>query len=84
MLRKGAFTKEHFDQDFNYFHEKDLRHPVMSIKRQDVSSLVSSFPDEDPKMLSNFNDLLKKILVLDPDKRLKVEQALSHQFVCGK
>nr|CAB3493514.1 unnamed protein product [Digitaria exilis] len=91
MLRKGAFTKEHFDQDFNYFHEKDLvtkmivkRHPVMSIKRLDVSSLVSSFPDEDLKMLSNFNDLLKKILVLDPDKRLKVEQALSHQFVCGK
>ncbi|CAL4918657.1 unnamed protein product [Urochloa decumbens] len=91
MLRKGAFAKEHFDHDFNYFHEKDpvtkmtvKRHPVMNIKRQDVSSLVSSFPGEDPKMLSNFNDLLKRILVLDPEKRLKVEQALSHPFVSGK
>ncbi|CAN6292224.1 unnamed protein product [Urochloa humidicola] len=91
MLRKGAFAKEHFDHDFNYFHEKDpvtkmtvKRHPVMNIKRQDVSSIVSSFPGEDPKMLSNFNDLLKRILVLDPEKRLKVEQALSHPFVSGK
>ncbi|XP_022678613.1 serine/threonine-protein kinase prp4 isoform X2 [Setaria italica] len=91
MLRKGTFAKEHFDQDFKYFHEKDpvtkmtvKRHPVMNIKRQDVSSVVSSFPGEDPKMLFNFNDLLKRILVLDPEKRLKVEQALSHPFVSGK
>jgi serine/threonine-protein kinase PRP4 len=56
----------------------------MNIKRRDVSSVVSSSPGEDPKMLSNFNDLLKRILVLDPEKRLKVEQALSHPFVSGK
>ncbi|PUZ37392.1 hypothetical protein GQ55_9G115400 [Panicum hallii var. hallii] len=91
MLRKGTFAKEHFDQDFNYFHEKDpvtkmtvKKHPVMNIKRQDLSSFVSSLPGEDPKMLSNFNDLLKRILVLDPEKRLKVEQALSHPFVSGE
>ncbi|RLN19030.1 hypothetical protein C2845_PM02G01040 [Panicum miliaceum] len=91
MLRKGTFAKEHFDQDFNYFDEKDpvtkmtvKKHPVMNIKRQDLSSFVSSFPGEDPKMLSNFNDLLKRILVLDPEKRLKVEQALSHSFVSGE
>ncbi|CAN6303811.1 unnamed protein product [Urochloa humidicola] len=91
MLRKGAFAKEHFDHDFNYFHEKDpvtkmtvKRQPVMNIKRKDVSSIVSCFPGEDPKMLSNFNDLLKRILVLDPEKRLKVELAFSHPFVSGK
>ncbi|KAG2546492.1 hypothetical protein PVAP13_9KG036950 [Panicum virgatum] len=90
MLRQGTFATEHFEQDFNYFNEKDpvtkmtvKKHPVMNIKRQDLSSFVSSFPGEDPKMLSNFNDLLKRILVLDPEKRLKVEQALSHPFVSG-
>jgi serine/threonine-protein kinase PRP4 len=56
----------------------------MNIKRQDLSSFVSSLPGEDPKMLSKFNDILKRILVLDPEKRLKVEQALSHPFVSGE
>jgi serine/threonine-protein kinase PRP4 len=46
--------------------------------------MISSDPKEDPKLLSSFKDLLDKIFVLDPAKRISVEQALSHPFITGK
>ncbi|KAL6847482.1 hypothetical protein ACP4OV_023335 [Aristida adscensionis] len=91
MLRKGAFTIQHFDQDLN-FHateedpvtKKPVRRLMLNIKPKDIGSLISYFPGEDPKMLSNFKDLLDKIFVLDPEKRITVSQALSHPFITGK
>lgn len=35
-------------------------------------------------MLANFKDLLDKIFVLDPEKRMTVAQALTHPFISGK
>ncbi|KAM3271185.1 hypothetical protein ACQJBY_041762 [Aegilops geniculata] len=91
MLRKGAFTMQHFDQDLNFnaieedpVTKKPMRKLILNIKLKDFGSLVSNFPGEDPKMLSNFKDLLEKIFVLDPDKRITVSQALSHPFITGK
>ncbi|XP_073362159.1 serine/threonine-protein kinase prp4 isoform X3 [Aegilops tauschii subsp. strangulata] len=91
MLRKGAFTMQHFDQDLNFnaieedpVTKKPMRKLILNIKPKDFGSLVSNFPGEDPKMLSNFKDLLEKIFVLDPDKRITVSQALSHPFITGK
>uniref|UniRef100_A0A453JEQ2 non-specific serine/threonine protein kinase n=1 Tax=Aegilops tauschii subsp. strangulata TaxID=200361 RepID=A0A453JEQ2_AEGTS len=88
MLRKGAFTMQHFDQDLNFnaieedpVTKKPMRKLILNIKPKDFGSLVSNFPGEDPKMLSNFKDLLEKIFVLDPDKRITVSQALSHPFI---
>ncbi|XP_074562091.1 uncharacterized protein LOC141818506 isoform X2 [Curcuma longa] len=91
MLRKGAFTDQHFDQDLN-FHateedpvtKKPIKRLLFNIKPKDISTLVSSFPGEDPKLLSNFKDLLDRIFVLDPEKRMTVSQALSHPFITGK
>ncbi|ONM32620.1 Protein kinase superfamily protein [Zea mays] len=91
MLRKGAFTMQHFDQDLN-FHatEEDpvtktaVRRLILNIKPKDVGSLFPNFPGEDPKMLSSFKDLLDKIFTLDPEKRITVSQALSHPFITGK
>ncbi|WVZ91534.1 hypothetical protein U9M48_037693 [Paspalum notatum var. saurae] len=91
MLRKGAFTMQHFDQDLN-FHatEEDpvtkmaVRRLILNIKPKDVGSLISNSPGEDPKMLSSFKDLLDKIFILDPEKRITVSQALSHPFITGK
>ncbi|KAK3146316.1 hypothetical protein QOZ80_3BG0264540 [Eleusine coracana subsp. coracana] len=79
MLRKGAFTKQHFDQDLN-FHAQESMTKVAS-KR-----LISSIKEEseNPKLLSNFKNLLEKIFVLDPEKRLKVSEALKHPFISGK
>uniref|UniRef100_A0A0E0JCW7 Serine/threonine-protein kinase PRP4 homolog n=1 Tax=Oryza nivara TaxID=4536 RepID=A0A0E0JCW7_ORYNI len=91
MLRKGAFTMQHFDQDLN-FHateedpvtKKAVTRMILNIKPKDIGSLISNFPGEDPKMLSNFKDLLDKIFVLDPEKRITISQALSHPFITGK
>ncbi|CAN6478770.1 unnamed protein product [Victoria cruziana] len=91
MLRKGAFTDHHFDQDLN-FHateedpvtKKAVKRLLLNIKAKDFSSLISTYPGEDPKMLANFKDMLDRVFVLDPEKRLTVSQALSHPFITGK
>ncbi|XP_042445946.1 serine/threonine-protein kinase PRP4 homolog [Zingiber officinale] len=82
MLRKGAFTDQHFDQDLN-FHateedpvtKKPIKRLLFNIKPKDIGTFVSSFPGEDPKLSSNFKDLLDRIFVLDPEKRMTVSQA---------
>ncbi|XP_020090646.1 serine/threonine-protein kinase prpf4B isoform X2 [Ananas comosus] len=88
MLRKGAFTDQHFDQDLN-FHateedpvtKKTVKRLLLNIKPKDIGALISTFPGEDPKMLASFKDLLERIFVLDPEKRMTVSQALSHPFI---
>ena len=57
---------------------------IPSIKPKDISVIVTNSPGEDLKMLANFRDLLEKVFVLDPDKRITVSQALSHPFITGK
>lgn len=91
MLRKGAFTYEHFDQDLN-FHateedpvtKKAIKRLILNIRPKDIGTIILGSPGEDPKMLADFKDLLDKMFVLDPDKRLTVSQALSHPFITGK
>ncbi|XP_022150585.1 serine/threonine-protein kinase prpf4B-like [Momordica charantia] len=88
MLRKGAFTDQHFDQDLN-FHaseedpvtKKTIKRIIVNIKPKDIGSIIRGSPGEDPKMLANFKDLLDKIFVLDPEKRMTVSQALNHPFI---
>ncbi|XP_042000103.1 serine/threonine-protein kinase prpf4B-like isoform X1 [Salvia splendens] len=91
MLRKGAFTDQHFDQDLNFLatdedpvSKKPIRRLLVNIKPKDFGTLISGSPGEDPKMVANFRDLMEKIFVLDPDKRLNVSQALGHPFITGK
>ncbi|PKA64882.1 Serine/threonine-protein kinase AFC3 [Apostasia shenzhenica] len=91
MLRKGAFIDHHFDPDMN-FHateedpvtKKAVKRLILSIKPKDIGSLVSGSPGEDLRLLANFKDLLERIFVLDPEKRMTVSQALSHPFITGK
>ncbi|CAI9296745.1 unnamed protein product [Lactuca saligna] len=92
MLRKGAFTEQHFDSDLNFVAieedpvTKKTVKRLVNMKAKDISSIVVSSPGEDPKMLANFKDLLEKIFILDPDKRLTVHQALNLSnhwtFIC--
>jgi serine/threonine-protein kinase PRP4 len=91
MLRKGAFVEQHFDQDLNFLAteedpvtKKIIKRLVLNIKPKDMGSIILSSPGEDPKMLINFKDLMEKIFVLDPDRRITVSQALSHPFITGK
>eukprot|EP00268_Persea_americana_P010321 TRINITY_DN141_c0_g1_i1.p1 TRINITY_DN141_c0_g1~~TRINITY_DN141_c0_g1_i1.p1 ORF type:complete len:1151 (+),score=273.84 TRINITY_DN141_c0_g1_i1:170-3622(+) len=91
MLKKGAFAAQHFDQDFN-FHateedpvtKKTVKRLILNIKPKDMGSLITGSPGEDPKMLANFKDLLERVFILDPEKRMTVSQALSHPFITGK
>jgi serine/threonine-protein kinase PRP4 len=57
---------------------------ILNIKPKDIGSIITGSPGEDPKMVVNFKDLLEKIFVLDPDKRMTVSQALTHPFITGK
>ncbi|KAL8470602.1 hypothetical protein ACS0TY_033236 [Phlomoides rotata] len=91
MLRKGAFTDQHFDHDLNFLatdedpvSKKPIRRLLVNIKPKDFGTLISGSPGEDPKLVANFRDLMEKIFFLDPDKRLTVSQALSHPFITGK
>ncbi|CAL1408247.1 unnamed protein product [Linum trigynum] len=91
MLKKGAFVDQHFDQDLN-FHateqdpvsNKIMKRMIVNVKPKDIGSIVKGSPGEDPKMLANFKDILEKIFVLDPEKRMTVSQALNHPFITGK
>jgi serine/threonine protein kinase len=61
-----------------------IKRMIFNIKPKDIGSIITGSPGEDPKMLANFKDLLEKIFVLDPDKRMTVSQALTHPFITGK
>ncbi|PRQ40391.1 putative protein kinase CMGC-DYRK-PRP4 family [Rosa chinensis] len=93
MLRKGAFTYQNFDQDLNFHATEDdpvtkkvIKRVILNIKPKDIGSMIagSSGEDPDPKILADFKDLLDKMFVLDPDKRLTVSQGLNHPFITGK
>ncbi|KAL5179793.1 Serine/threonine-protein kinase PRP4 [Glycine soja] len=91
MLRKGAFIEQHFDQYLNFLAteedpvtKKAIKRMIVNIKPKDIGTIISGSPGEDPKMLTNFKDLMEKVFILDPDKRLTVSQALNHPFITGK
>ncbi|XVE53316.1 hypothetical protein DITRI_Ditri02bG0194400 [Diplodiscus trichospermus] len=91
MLRKGAFTEQHFNQDLTFHateedpvNRKSIKRMIPNMKPKDISSIIVGSPGEDPKMVANFKDLLDKIFVLDPEKRMTVTQALAHPFITGK
>ncbi|CAG8480667.1 9762_t:CDS:2 [Acaulospora colombiana] len=94
-LRKGLFTKHHFDDDFNFlYHETDrisnkviksivITKPVRDLKTR-LMSKTSHMSDEELRLLTSFVDLLDKCLNLNPEKRLTVKEALMHPFITGK
>ncbi|CAD6244838.1 unnamed protein product [Miscanthus lutarioriparius] len=91
MLRSGAFTMQHFDRDLTFQDTHDdpakgkvVRRLIFNIKPKGIGSYISNIPGEDAKTLSGFKDLLDKMFVLDPAKRITVQEALSHPFITGK
>ncbi|RID60134.1 hypothetical protein BRARA_F03313 [Brassica rapa] len=91
MLRKGAFIDQHFDHDLNFYATEEdtvsgkmMKRMIVNVKPKDFGSIIKGYPGEDPKILAHFRDLLDKMFILDPEKRLTVSQALAHPFITGK
>nr|PNR47769.1 hypothetical protein PHYPA_012242 [Physcomitrium patens] len=96
MLRKAQFLDQHFDQDLNFcaveedpVTKKMVKRIIRNdhfIKPKDMGHLIhsSGTAEEDTKLVMQFKDLLEKMFILDPDKRLTVSEALSHPFISGR
>ncbi|KAI3975002.1 hypothetical protein MKX01_005113 [Papaver californicum] len=73
MLRKGAFTNQHVDQNQNFvaieedpLTKKAVKRVILSIKPNYIRNRITSSPGEDLKMLTNFKDLLDKSVCIGP------------------
>lgn len=96
LVKKGMFREQHFDSSFNFlFMEVDKvtekeKITVMSNVAQ-TRDLLSSLrgnqkltDEKQMKKVVQLKDFLEKCLMLDPAKRLSINQALTHPFITEK
>ncbi|XP_026096210.1 serine/threonine-protein kinase Chk2-like [Carassius auratus] len=55
--------------------------PTMSVREQIISGQYQFIPSQWKKVSNEAKDLIKKLLVVDPEKRLSVEEALTHPWL---
>jgi serine/threonine-protein kinase PRP4 len=90
MLRKGAFTERHFDLSDPGTPFLQLEENIITkcskIRKISGISTKNSFlrlltcSDRDRAKVFQLADLLERMMMLDPDKRLTTGQALKHPF----
>ncbi|EDQ89892.1 uncharacterized protein MONBRDRAFT_20788 [Monosiga brevicollis MX1] len=94
-IGKGAFKDEHFTADYQFkFEEVDK-----VTKKEKVTLLPLTKPTRDLKSLllrnhtlsedearhfESFANLLDRMLIVDPDKRITVKDALRHPFIAER
>ncbi|KAF4089724.1 hypothetical protein AMELA_G00070070 [Ameiurus melas] len=92
MIRKGLFKDQHFDQNLNFLYTE-----VDKVTEREKVTVMSSInptkdllndmvgrqrlPEDQRKKVIQLKDLLDQILVLDPAKRISINQALQHPYV---
>ncbi|XP_062849961.1 serine/threonine-protein kinase PRP4 homolog [Trichomycterus rosablanca] len=95
MIRKGLFKDQHFDQNLNFLYTE-----VDKVTEREKVTVMSSInptkdllndmvgrqrlPEEQRKKVVQLKDLLDQILVLDPAKRISINQALQHAYIQEK
>uniref|UniRef100_A0AAR2KAP7 Serine/threonine-protein kinase PRP4 homolog n=1 Tax=Pygocentrus nattereri TaxID=42514 RepID=A0AAR2KAP7_PYGNA len=92
MIRKGLFKDQHFDQNLNFLYTE-----VDKVTQREKVTVMSSInptkdlltdmvgrqrlPEDQRKKVVQLKDLLDQILVLDPAKRISINQALQHPYI---
>ncbi|KAM4688647.1 serine/threonine-protein kinase PRP4 homolog isoform 1-T10 [Discoglossus pictus] len=95
MIRKGVFKDQHFDANLNFMYiEVDKvtereKVTIMSTINPTKDLLVDMIgcqrlPEDQRKKVHQLKDLLDQILMLDPAKRISINQALQHPFIQEK
>jgi len=92
LIKKGAFTKQHFDDSGafkrvvrdritqrEFLKLYNFTKPTHEIK-DDLLKVNFELPADEKRMILQLHDLLEKMLILDPDRRISVEDALKHPF----
>lgn len=95
MLKKGEFTHQHYNKNFDFLStdkidkvtEKAVTKVIKDVGPFQEKSLESRLriPDLSKGSYSHviengFLDLLKRVFILNPDKRITPEEALCHHF----
>lgn len=95
LLRRGAFFDQHFDHENNFLYQevdkvtekvKIVQMGHISITRDLSAELLAgqALNDNMKRKVLHLKDLLDKILVLDPSKRITPSQALMHPFLLDR
>uniref|UniRef100_A0A8C2CUP9 Serine/threonine-protein kinase PRP4 homolog n=1 Tax=Cyprinus carpio TaxID=7962 RepID=A0A8C2CUP9_CYPCA len=92
MIRKGLFKDQHFDQSSNFLYTEVDK--VTEREKVTVMSTINptkdlsmdmvgrqALPEDQRKKVVQLKDLLDQILMLDPAKRITINQALQHPFI---
>ncbi|KAL7835256.1 hypothetical protein SRHO_G00276030 [Serrasalmus rhombeus] len=95
MIRKGLFKDQHFDQNLNFLYievdkvterEKVTVMSTINPTKDLLADLIGGqrLPEEQRKKVMQLKDLLDGTLMLDPAKRISINQALQHPFIQDK
>ncbi|XP_066536803.1 serine/threonine-protein kinase PRP4 homolog isoform X2 [Hoplias malabaricus] len=92
MIRKGLFKDQHFDLNLNFLYTE-----VDKVTEREKVTVMSSInptkdlltdmvgrqrlPEDQRKKVVQLKDLLDQILVLEPAKRISINQALQHPYI---
>ncbi|XP_030254614.1 pre-mRNA processing factor 4Bb isoform X2 [Sparus aurata] len=95
MIRKGLFKDQHFDQNLNFLYievdkvterEKVTVMSTINPTKDLLTDMIGGqrLPEDQRKKVMQLKDLLDGTLMLDPAKRISINQALQHPFIQEK
>ncbi|XP_053198617.1 pre-mRNA processing factor 4Bb isoform X1 [Scomber japonicus] len=95
MIRKGLFKDQHFDQNLNFLYievdkvterEKVTVMSTINPTKDLLTDMIGCqrLPEDQRKKVMQLKDLIDGTLMLDPAKRISINQALQHPFIQEK
>lgn len=95
LIRKGMCKDLHFDSNFNFLYhdvdkvtQKDKITVISNISqtRDLLSALIGyqSLPEDQLNKVVQLKDLIDKMIMIDPSKRISLNASLMHPFIQEK